>query len=138
MSRSYTHHMAGATPDHAQLVSDAGLNRPARRVTFTPKAVSDLESLKRPTKALLERAVRDILLEPTGGVQVTSASVPPGYGPAERWFQVPVGRFRVVFRTQAGPSDGADAERIVACVQRAQDSEREDADKPLGLSATLG
>jgi hypothetical protein len=131
--------MAGISDEHAQLIADAGLDRPVRRLTFTPRAVSDLEHLKRPTKALLERTLRDILLEPTGKLQVSVASPPPeDESDTTGWYEMPLGRFRVVFRTLPRKPDGPPSERIVAGVQLAERTNRHGNHEPLDLPAMLG
>jgi len=108
--------MADAGSEMVGNLAEAGLDRPARAVLFSPDAQADLEHLGRPTRAILSRTLRDLLLEPTATASVRPAIDPPD---DEKWYELPVGKFRVVFRSIPPDTGGSEAERLVGRVVRA-------------------
>jgi hypothetical protein len=99
-------------------LADAGLDRPARVVVFSAEAEAALNSLGRPTRAILSRTVRDALLEPMTKANVTAASEPLD---GEQWFELPVGKFRVVFRSLPPGFGETEGERLIGRIVRVDD-----------------
>jgi hypothetical protein len=92
--------------------------KPATTVLLSEQAERDLRGFGRATRALLLRAMRDELLEPTNWTNFSPVSGRPG------WFILPIGKFLVVVRPLEPGAGKPDTEgRFVERIYRAKGHE---------------
>jgi mRNA-degrading endonuclease RelE of RelBE toxin-antitoxin system len=107
--------VAMSSADEKLAADRTEIERPAASVRLTPQAEAELKAFSLPTRAILSRAIRDQLLEPSGwrGFKRVEANTDQ--------FELGIGNFRIRFQplnAETGQLGGED--RLVDRIYRAE------------------